>query len=78
MQFILNNIFYFGVLIIIGIFVWLFILRFKEDDEIDLKSHFWIIVLYLSLMILAIVTWRVIYLLIVSNYVKILKSMLNG
>jgi hypothetical protein len=78
MQFILNNIFYFGVFIIIGIFVWLFILRFKEDDDIDLKDHLWIIILYLVLMILAIFTWRIIYLLIISNYEKFLKSMIHG
>jgi hypothetical protein len=65
-------------------FVWLFMLRFKDEDKIDLNEHKWIIILYLVLMILAIATWRVVYLLIVVNFEHIIsintltQSYING
>jgi len=66
-------IFYFGSIIIIFAFVWLVFIRFKEDDEINLKEHLWLIVLYIILLITAIIAWRVIYLIIISNSQKIIN-----
>ena len=66
-------IFYFGSIIIIFAFVWLVFIRFREDDEINLKEHLWLIVLYIILLITAIIAWRVIYLIIISNSQKIIN-----
>ncbi len=61
-----NIIFYFGAVLIIIFFVYVIIIRFKDND-INLKEHFWIIILYISIMVLAIISWRVIELLLTSN-----------
>ena len=66
-------IFYFGSIIIIGIFIWFLFIKFKNEDEINLKEHFWIIILYILLIVTAIITWRVIYLIIISNSQKIIN-----
>jgi len=66
-------IFYFGSIIIILAFVWLVFIRFREDDEIDLKKHLWLIVLYIILLTTAIIAWRVIYLIIVFNFQKLIN-----
>jgi len=77
-------IFYFGNIIIIALFVWLLILRFKDVDNIDLSRHIWIIILYTILLVLSIITWRIIYLIIISNikginnYNIVIESTLNG
>ena len=80
----IDIIFYFGTIIIIGLYIYLVIQRFKEEDEIDLKNHFWIIVVYIILVIISIITWRVIYLLLISstdlmiNYNANIENLLNG
>jgi len=66
-------IFYFGIIIIIGIFIWFLFIKFKNEDEINLKEHFWIIILYILLIVAAIITWRIIYLIIISNSQKIIN-----
>jgi len=77
-------IFYFGNIIIIALFIWLFILRFKDVDNIELSKHLWIIILYTILLVLSIITWRIIYLIIISNikginnYNIVIESTLNG
>ena len=77
-------IFYFGSIIIILAFVWLVFIRFKEDDEIDLEEHFWLIILYIILLIIAIIVWRIIYLIIISNfkviiyYNNLIQRVING
>jgi NADH:ubiquinone oxidoreductase subunit 6 (subunit J) len=77
-------IFYFGDIVIIAFFVLLVIKRFKEDDEIDLEKHKWIIITYIILLVMAIITWRVIDLLIQSgikeilNHNKIIEEFSNG
>jgi len=77
-------IFYFGVLIIIGWYIYLVIQRFKEEDKIDLKKHLWIIVVYIVLLVISIIAWRVIYLLLISstnlmiNYNTNIENLING
>jgi len=61
-----NLIFYFGAVLIIAFFISVIISRFKDND-INLKEHFWIILLYIVIMVLAIIAWRVIQLLLTSN-----------
>ncbi len=61
-----NIIFYFGAILIIVFFTYVIMIRFKDND-INLKEHFWIIILYILIMVLAIIAWRVIELLLISN-----------
>ena len=78
-----NLIFYFGSIVIISLFIFIVFIRFK-DDKIDLKKHLWLIAIYIFLLILAIIVWRVIQLLLTSNinsiqnYNSILESYSNG
>jgi len=78
-----NLIFYFGAILIIVFFVSVIITRFK-DNEIDLKEHLWIILIYILIMVLAIIAWRVIELLLISNisqihnYNTIIEKYSNG
>ena len=80
----IDIIFYFGIIIIIGLYIYLVIQRFKEEDEIDLKNHFWIIVVYIILVVISIITWRVIFLLLISstdlmiNYNTNIEKLING
>ena len=84
MDFMTDIIFYFGVLIIIGWYIYLVIQRFKEEDKIDLREHFWIIVVYIFLVIVSIIAWRVMYLVLISstslmiNYNSNIENLLNG
>lgn len=77
-------IFYFGAIIIIAFFIGLAVIRFKEDDEIDLKKHLWIIIIYIILLIIAIFSWRILNLMIASkmnqitNYNKTIEDFSNG
>jgi len=77
-------IFYFGVIVIIGWYVHLVVQRFKEEDTIDLKEHFWIIVVYIVLIIVSIIVWRIIYLLLISstdfiiNYNTQIENLIDG
>jgi len=61
-----NIIFYFGAILIIVFFTYVIMIRFKDND-INLKEHFWIIFLYILIMVLAIIAWRIIELLLISN-----------
>ena len=76
-------IFYFGVVVIIGWYIYLVVQRFKKEDKIDFKKHFWIIVIYIVLLIVNIITWRIIYLLLISstgmmiNYNTNIESLIN-
>ncbi|GAB6074157.1 hypothetical protein [Nautilia lithotrophica] len=77
-------IFYFGSVVIIAAFIGLLIIKFKDEDNIDLNRHKWIIILYIILLVGAIVTWRVAYLLIISNtqeminYNENIQRVING
>jgi len=77
-------IFYFGVIVIIGWYIHLIVQRFKEEDKIDLKEHFWIIVLYIVLLIVSIIVWRIISLFLISstdaiiNYNTNIENLING
>jgi len=78
-----NLIFYFGTLLIIAFFLYVIIDRFKDND-INLKEHFWIILIYISIMVLAIIAWRIIQLLLTSNishinnYNILIQKTING
>ena len=77
-------IFYFGAVVITTAFIWLMILKFKDEDEIDLSKHKWIIILYILLLIIGIFTWGVIYKYLTSqvkninSYNKKIEKLLNG
>jgi len=77
-------IFYFGELVIILAFTGLVTVKFKNEDNIDLSRHKWIILLYIILMVGAIITWRIMYLLIISStqgmieYNLKIQRVLNG
>ncbi len=68
-----NIIFYFGSVIIILFFIYLAYIKFKDFPEIDLSEHKWIILLYIFLLILAIIAWRIVYLLIKANFFEVVK-----
>ena len=76
-------IFYFGIIVIIGWYIYLLIQRFKEEDNIDLKEHFWIIIIYIVLLIVSIIVWRTIYLFLISstdviiNYNTNIENLIN-
>jgi NADH:ubiquinone oxidoreductase subunit 6 (subunit J) len=77
-------IFYFGAIIIIAAFIGVLIKKFKNEDNIDLSEHKWIILLYILLLVFAIITWRVVYLFLISstqemiNYNQNIQRALNG
>jgi len=68
-----NVIFYFGSIVIIVFFVGLAVKRFKEDDSIDLNKHKWIILIYIVLLVMAIIAWRILDLMIESKMLQITK-----
>jgi NADH:ubiquinone oxidoreductase subunit 6 (subunit J) len=78
-----DTIFYFGSVVIIVFFVGLLVKKFKEDDEIDLEKHKCIIVTYIILMVMAILSWRILNLMIeeqmlqLSNYNKAMEIINN-
>ena len=78
-----NLIFYFGTLLIIAFFIYVIINRFK-DNYINLKEHFWIILIYILVMVWAIIAWRIIQLLLTSNishindYNNLIQKTING
>ena len=83
----MNNsdiIFYFGDIVIVSLFIYLIYIKFKDFEEIDLDENKWIISLYIFLLILAIIVWRIIFLLIkinffkVINYNEIIQRVING
>ncbi len=70
----MNEILYMvGNILIISLFVYLIYIEFKEYEEINFHESKWIILLYIILLILAIIVWRVIYFIITSNFSFIIK-----
>ena len=67
-----NIIFYFGSIVIILFFIYLSYIKFKDYPEIDLKEHKWIIFIYIILLVMAIIVWRMIYLLIKVNFFNVI------
>ncbi|AZV47212.1 hypothetical protein C3L23_07975 [Nautilia sp. PV-1] len=70
-------IFYFGSVVIIFAFIGLVTVKFKNEDNIDLNEHKWIILLYIILLVVSIITWRVIYLLLISSTQEMINYNLN-
>jgi uncharacterized membrane protein YhaH (DUF805 family) len=68
-----NIVFYFGSIIIIVFFAGLAIKRFKEDDEIDLEKHKWIVAIYIILLVMAIISWRILDLMVEAKMMQINK-----
>lgn len=68
-----NIIFYFGSIVIILFFIYLSYIKFKDYPEIDLKEHKWIIFIYIILLVMAIIVWRMIYLLIKVNFFNVIE-----
>ena len=66
-------IFYFGSIIIISFFIYLVYIKFKDFPEIDLNENKWLILLYIFLLIFAIIVWRIVYLLIKTNFSQIIQ-----
>ena len=66
-------IFYFGSIVIILFFIYLSYIKFKDYPEIDLKEHKWIIFIYIILLVMAIIVWRIIYLLIKVNFFNVIE-----
>ena len=62
----LDIVYYMGVLILTSGVVAIMYFRFREYDEIDIKKHIVMITIYIILLVLAIILW------------KILFDMLNG
>jgi len=57
----LEIVYYFGIIILITGVISIMYFRFKEYDEIDLKNHIVIIVIYIVLLVLAIILWRILF-----------------
>ena len=81
----MNDIIYqFGNILIIALFSYLAYIKFKDFNEIDLREHKWIIFIYILLLVLTIIVWRIIYLIIETNfseaiqYNNTIKSVENG
>lgn len=79
-----DAIFYFGAVIITAAFVGMLIIKFKDEDNIDLNKHKWIILLYIILLICSIITWHFITMFFVSNtkgiinYNQNIQRVING
>ncbi len=48
----------FGILFVVG---YLLFVNFKEYDEINLREHLWIIILYVVVLIISVVVWRLMF-----------------
>ena len=76
--------FYIGSILIISVFVFVLIGKFKDDTDIDLKEHKFLILTYILLMIAGLVAWRKLYLIIITNtygiskYNNVIQELLNG
>ncbi len=68
-----DKIFYLGSLVLIGGFVILIYVRFKKDDNIDIKKHWFIILIYTLFLITSIVLWRYITITISKHTISIHK-----
>ncbi|WP_024789859.1 hypothetical protein [Lebetimonas sp. JH292] len=68
-----NIVFYFGSIIIIVFFIGLAVKRFKEDNEIDLEKHKWIVAIYIILLVIAIISWRILDLMVEAKMMQINK-----
>ncbi len=75
---------YFGDIIIISWIIYLLVERFKDEDNINLSEHKWIIFLYILIMLSTLFTWKIIYELIITSisnnltYDQIIQSIFNG
>ena len=81
----MNNVLYtFGNILIISLFVYFIYAEFKDYEEINFYEHKWIILMYIVLLIIAIILWRIIYLIIKDNlssiieYNQLIKRVKNG
>ena len=79
-----NVIFYFGAIIITVFYIGIMVKKFKDDDNIDLNEHKWIIIVYIILLVFSIITWRVLNLMIeskmkqINNYNQKIEEFQNG
>ncbi len=77
-------IFYLGSVIIVGIFIYFVWVRFKEQEQIDLEEHKWIITLYIIMLVVFIIIWRIMFLYFETftekslQQQKIYEKILNG
>ena len=77
-------IFYLGSVIIVGIFIYFVWVRFKEQEQIDLEKHKWIITLYIVMLVVFIIIWRIMFLYFETftekslQQQKIYEKILNG
>ncbi len=75
---------YFGDIVIISWIIYLLVERFKDEDNINLSEHKWIIFLYILIMLSTLFTWKIIYELIITSisnnltYDQIIQSIFNG
>jgi protein-S-isoprenylcysteine O-methyltransferase Ste14 len=69
----MNNdiLFYGGVIIIIAFFIGVVIKKFKDDAEIDLNKHKWIIITYVVLLVMAIYVWKILVSMVDTNISQI-------
>jgi NADH:ubiquinone oxidoreductase subunit 6 (subunit J) len=70
-------IFYFGAVVIIFAFIGLVTVKFRNEDNIDLNRHKWIILLYIILLVVSIITWRIVYLLLISSTQEMINYNIN-
>jgi len=71
-----NNIeivYYLGVFGIIFIEGYLLFIKFAEYDEINLKEHIWMILMYIILLIVLVIVWRLMF-----NFIFHLQDMINS
>ena len=57
----LDIVYYMGVLILTSGVIAIMYFRFREYDEIDIKEHIVIITIYIVLLVLAIILWRLLF-----------------
>ena len=70
-------IFYFGAVVIIFAFIGFVTVKFRNEDNIDLNRHKWIILLYIILLVVSIITWRIVYLLLISSTQEMINYNIN-
>ncbi len=57
----LDIVYYMGVLILTSGVIAIMYFRFREYDEIDIKKHIVMITIYIVLLVLAIILWRLLF-----------------
>jgi hypothetical protein len=76
--------FYIGSGLIVSIFIFILVGKFKDEYVIDLKENKWLIVFYIIFLIGALIAWRKLYLTILANtsgiskYNEIIERLING